>query len=159
MKPLTIEELKKLEVGDWVWVVEKEGAYPTHDFRGEYCRKVPPYLDGFCYGWHGNGGYYKYEDYGKKWLAYKNKEQAEAKSEIVELPCEEFIPMYFIAFGRNCRPEIIRSHHWEWKHYALICGDDIVNYNTQNGQLFEYGVDMFSTLDEAERRIKELEVE
>lgn len=77
---LTIEELKNLPLGEWVWIVESENAYTTHDFHGEYCRKVPPYLDGFCYGWQGSGGFYKYEEYSTKWLAYKNKEEAEGKS-------------------------------------------------------------------------------
>lgn len=101
MKPLTTEQLKALEVGDWVWVVEKEDAYPTHDFRGEYCRKVPPYLDGFCYGWNGFGGFYKYEDYGTKWLAYKNKERAEAEEYKIHFDDQggwevrKYIPAYY----------------------------------------------------------------
>lgn len=83
MKPFTIDELKALQVGDWVWVVDKEtplltGYYQIHGFakthihfNREACiRVVPKAL------------------YGKDWLAYKNKEQAEAKGEIVELPCK-----------------------------------------------------------------------
>lgn len=86
MKPLSIEELKAMELGDWVWIVEKENAYPNNYFHGEYCHITPPYIDGLCYGWQGSGGCYKYSNYGTKWLAYKNKEQAECKGELVELP-------------------------------------------------------------------------
>lgn len=82
MKPLTIEQLKALPDGDWVWVEDftKSVNKSVYDC-GEYCHKVPPYLDGFCYGWQGSGGFHRYEEYGTKWLAYKNKEQAEAEGD------------------------------------------------------------------------------
>lgn len=69
---LTIEELKDLNVGDWVWVVCCiAGTYATktaqNDERLEYQTIIAQsYLD--------------YADYGKTWLAYKNKEEAEGKS-------------------------------------------------------------------------------
>lgn len=79
MKPLTIEELK---VGDWVWVVDIEspkhgsGYWQVHGFaethihlnQGPSIWVAPKAL------------------YGKDWVAYKNKEVAEAKGEILELP-------------------------------------------------------------------------
>lgn len=78
MKPLTIEQLKALEVGDWVWCVDtKTGA-------SSYVQKDSKIKDYFCIVTL-NLCYY---NYGTKWLAYKNKEQAEAKGEIVELPCK-----------------------------------------------------------------------
>lgn len=68
MKPLTIEQLKALEVGDWVWVIQvgndKSGGYMTISAINQKA----------------------YSHYGKEWLAYKNKEQAETKGEIVEFP-------------------------------------------------------------------------
>lgn len=73
MKPLTIEELKALKVGDWVWVVNKE----RDDGFSRYAQQL--YKNDFD-GYH-------LADYGTKWLAYKNKEMAECKGEIVELPC------------------------------------------------------------------------
>lgn len=159
MKALTIEQLKALEVGDWVWVVEKEDAYPTHDFRGEYCRKVPPYLDGFCYGWQGFGGFYKYEDYGTKWLAYKNKEQAEAKGEIVELPCKVGDTVYRL---HRATKEIVE---WEIGSIKLsksetifVCGHN----GTEDYMAFgktEIGERFFTSKPEAERRLAELKGE
>lgn len=91
MKPLTIEQLKSLEVGDWVWIIDFEktvykpisdsGNYYRINDSGEYADK-----ELWCYcSAIGHG--FDYSDYGKTWLAYKNKEQAEAKGEIVELPC------------------------------------------------------------------------
>lgn len=77
-KPLTIEELKALQVGDWVWVIDenfKNGRYREllgcDDF-GNF------YLSAYC----ASRNIYSFSDYGTKWLAYKNKENAEAKGEI-----------------------------------------------------------------------------
>lgn len=76
MKPLTIEQLKALEVGDWVWYVD------LRDGNSFYLKKncmIPSSLCVFL------GRNTDYSDYGAKWLAYKNKEQAEAKGEIVKI--------------------------------------------------------------------------
>lgn len=74
MKPLTIEQLKALEVGDWVWIKDQMAD------RGMYaqiCMNAQGiYLEGKNYGVFPNYSYY-----GKTWLAWKNKEQAEAKGE------------------------------------------------------------------------------
>ncbi|MDE6966577.1 MAG: hypothetical protein K2O94_06330 [Clostridiales bacterium] len=78
MKPLTIEELKSLEVGDWVWIEtpqHTDGQYLQVHYGGVnsiQCYKVK----------NENELLLLYSDYGKTWLAYKNKEQAEAKGEI-----------------------------------------------------------------------------
>lgn len=87
MKPLTIEQLKELEVGDWVWITTPKNS-------GEYYQiSYSDYLDDedafVAYSLHYDLNVF-YSDYGTKWLAYKNKEQAEANGEIVELP-EPFI--------------------------------------------------------------------
>ena len=70
MKPLTIEQLKALEAGDWVWVVDLYSGV-----NSGYVQIDDNFVD--CVD---------FSDYGTNWLAYKNKEQAEAKGEIVELP-------------------------------------------------------------------------
>lgn len=90
-KPLTIEELKALQVGDWVWVInlcKNRGTYRRitafPSARGLYFDKI-----------------FDYEDYGRLWLAYKNKEQAEAEEYKIE--CDEqggwfgyqYIPAYY----------------------------------------------------------------
>lgn len=93
MKPLTIEQLKSLEVGDWVWVVS-----PMY-MRGRY---LQVHYNGVnTIQWYGipNDTLYMYDDYGTKWLAYKNKEQAECKGEIVELPCIEPFSTFNIVTG------------------------------------------------------------
>lgn len=86
MKPLTIEQLKELQVGDWVWIIVLSFDGVNNPHKGDYYRIHPYLMDGeLSCGWRGYTTAFKYSDYGDKWLAYKNKEQAEAKGEIVEV--------------------------------------------------------------------------
>lgn len=79
MKPLTIEELKALEVGDWVWTMTVDGKYGAY---GRICEKFDDKnirietIESYIVD--------PYETYGITWVAYKNKEQAEVKGEINE---------------------------------------------------------------------------
>lgn len=79
MEPLTIEQLKALKVGDWVWLVA--------DKTEGYAYKLEPGLCSPEKEWLMLKTYYNfrraltYANYGTKWVAYKNKEQAEAKAE------------------------------------------------------------------------------
>lgn len=77
MKPLTIEELKALQSGDWVWI--------KSNGKGRYYQKCKDFFNSFV-AYADISTKFHYSDYGKTWLAYKNKEQAEAKGEILELP-------------------------------------------------------------------------
>lgn len=77
---LTIEELKALPIGDWVWLVDIEsevGVYARkcelNDVDGEEVREVFSYQGIKLFA-------FELYDYGKSWLAYKNKEEAEGKS-------------------------------------------------------------------------------
>lgn len=72
MKPLTIEELKALSVGEWIWVVDIEspkgsGYWQIHGFA-----KTHIHLNQSASKW-----IIPTALYGKEWVAYKNKEQAE----------------------------------------------------------------------------------
>lgn len=67
---LTVEEIKKLPVGDWIWVVALSN-------RGSQYFQI-------CYREQGivfEGKNYcivpDFSGYNKDWIAYKNKEQAE----------------------------------------------------------------------------------
>lgn len=84
MKALTIEQLKNLAVGNWVWaIIEQKDAEPMYGyFQKTADIDTSIFLDGRYVK-----QYFDYSDYGTKWLAYKNKEQAESKGEIVEFPC------------------------------------------------------------------------
>ena len=86
-KPLTIEELKALKEDDWVWVVVKENAYPKSAQETGYCM-IGQSKDGIGCGYMCK---VLYTDYGKTWIAYKNKEQAEGKDdELVKEVCGEW---------------------------------------------------------------------
>lgn len=169
MKALSIEELKAMELGDWVWIVEKENAYPNNYFHGEYCHITPPYIDGLCYGWQGSGGCYKYSDYGTKWLAYKNKEQAECKGELVELPCNVGDKVYYLNMhpsvslktntiyeGKVVRFHILNSFNSLDMDVFL----DIKIHNeygtTEISNTKDFGVLVFKTKEQAEQKLKEL---
>lgn len=106
MKPLTIEELKKLQVGDWVWFVlteegQKEASNRRRDISHMYLIVYSVSEKGMELGAIMYSSFdYLFKDYGKTWLAYKNKEQEEAKGEIVELP-EPFIDTDKNAYGET----------------------------------------------------------
>lgn len=96
MKPLTIEELKALKVGDWVWIKDLVEENRCGYHRVESINPYPIILKG-C-------GFYLYvlfPDYGTKWLAYKNKEQAEAEEYKIEFDEQggwlgyQYIPAYY----------------------------------------------------------------
>lgn len=95
MKPLTIEQLKALEIGDWVWVVCCiAGTYAMKINQSEKCLEYQTIAE---------ISYLDYSDYGKTWLAYKNKEQAEAEGEIVELPCKVGDTIYYLTREEHMR--------------------------------------------------------
>lgn len=88
-KPLTIDELKALKVGDWVWVKDTLEEKYWRVYSNEGGRLIILASDCITDS-------FLYSDYGTKWLAYKNKEQAEANGEIVELPCSVGDTMYWV---------------------------------------------------------------
>lgn len=77
MKPLTIDELKKLNVGDWIYFCNStdDGYYVIISSKvGGYIliEGLPKVFE------------LSYSEYGTKWVAYKNKEQAE-ETECIEV--------------------------------------------------------------------------
>lgn len=80
MKALTIEELKALQVGDWVWIT-------TIGSIGGFYAQIDEDSDCNMLCVRGESMPFVYRKYGKMWLAYKNKEFAESNGEWVELPC------------------------------------------------------------------------
>lgn len=100
MKPLTIDELKALQVGDWVWVIDedfKNGRYREITFQNE----LEPTLF-YVSSYSNPAKVYNFTDYGTKWLAYKNKEFAESKGEYLELSCIEPFSSCNIETGEPC---------------------------------------------------------
>lgn len=88
--PLTIDELRALKAGDWVWVIIKQPVAGDLPHDGRYYQSANyEFMKNKNKGhvFNGYSRFYPYSAYGTKWIAYKNKEQAESKGEIVELPC------------------------------------------------------------------------
>lgn len=71
MKPLTIEELKALPVGDWVWFIDLNENTGSYKQINDICEED----DWMWFEEDCSASYYS--DYGTKWIAYKNKEMAE----------------------------------------------------------------------------------
>lgn len=85
MKPLTVEELKALKVGDWVWISRssnnKTSGYVTDiDFTAKMftCKSVNRVATTA-----------RIADYGTTWLAYKNKEEAEGVYDKLQAECDD----------------------------------------------------------------------
>ena len=70
-KPLTVEELKALKVGDWVWIVDK--AMNLTHYRQKNHHDTTHCLFERCINDMALN-IFRWKDYGKTWTAYKNKE-------------------------------------------------------------------------------------
>lgn len=147
-KPLTIDELKALEVGDWVWIM----APPSPFDKGMYVRKHEAsnieFFKGETLGWFFADGY---ETYGK-WIAYKNKEQAKCMGEIVELPCKLGQKLYAIYDDK--------IHEYSGAEINVHeDGRFIFETPTLFPKRLTFGKDVFLDKVEAERRLAELKGE
>lgn len=76
-EPLTLEELRKMGLLEWLWV---ELVHPSQrqlfrNITSAYYQIYTDYTDGeaLCCGWPGIIHEFEYGDYGKTWLAYRNK--------------------------------------------------------------------------------------
>lgn len=134
MKPLTIEELKALEVGDWVWLIDlKLGVNTGYEQKDEDFNE-----------------YADFSNYGKTWLAYKNKEQAEAKGESVKLPCKIGDAVYaVIRCNDSFTIKKVPCSSIEVKAHNFVIHSEIPNFP-------EYLLGTYLTKSEAERRLAEL---
>lgn len=78
-KPLTIDELKALETGDWVYI---KRLYADYSVGTYYELGTQVMSEKYIVVELGRYERYNfsYSDYGTKWVAYKNKEQAERQT-------------------------------------------------------------------------------
>ena len=70
-EPLTLDELRQMQIGDWVWI----DVLHSKETVSSYYRKYDGYKKDeiFWCGYPGLGFRFFYEDYGKTWLAYRQK--------------------------------------------------------------------------------------
>ena len=71
VEPLTLDELRKMPIRDWVWIE----VFKSKEAVSAYYRKYDGYKKDeiFWCGYPGLGFRFFYEDYGKSWLAYRQK--------------------------------------------------------------------------------------
>ncbi len=181
MKALSIEEIKQLKKDDWVWVELKcKFVLKIKDMEYTYkCSNkslyfqiedidminklilITPYEDYSLI--------LPYDDYGKTWVAYKNKEQADCKGELVELPCNVGDKVYYLNIhpsislktntiyeGKVVRFHILNSFNSLDMDVFL----DIKIHNeygtTEISNTKDFGVLVFKTKEQAEQKLKEL---
>lgn len=74
--PLTLDELRKLPIRDWVWIeILNPDAFRSKETVSAYYRKYDGYKadEIFWCGYPGLGFGFDYADYGKTWVAYRQK--------------------------------------------------------------------------------------
>ena len=71
VEPLTLDELRQMPIRDWVWI----DVFHSKEAVSSYYRKYDGYKKDeiFWCGYPGLGFRFFYEDYGKTWLAYRQK--------------------------------------------------------------------------------------
>ena len=75
-KSLTIDELRQMPIRDWVWIeILNPDAFRSKETVSAYYRKYDGYKKDeiFWCGYPGLGFGFDYADYGKAWLAYRQK--------------------------------------------------------------------------------------
>lgn len=74
--PLTLDELREMPIRDWVWIdVLNPDAFRSKETVSAYYRKYDGYKKDeiFWCGYPGLGFGFDYADYGKTWVAYRQK--------------------------------------------------------------------------------------
>ena len=79
VEPLTMDELRKMPISDWVWI----DVLHSKEAVSSYYRKYDGYKKDeiFWCGYPGLGFRFFYEDYGKTWLAYRQKPEEDDHDE------------------------------------------------------------------------------
>ena len=75
-EPLTMDELRQMPIRDWVWIeILNPDAFRSKETVSAYYRKYDGYKadEIFWCGYPGLGFGFDYSDYGKTWLAYRQK--------------------------------------------------------------------------------------
>lgn len=146
MKPLTIEELKALEVGDWVWLISVQDSDASYGQIDEWMGDKIIRSDRACIT-------IDTCDYGERWLAYKNKEQAECKGEIVELPCKVGDKIFIIDGELIVRREIAEFIILQGVLYIRLLTNEKSIWDVK---LSDFNKTWFTNKDKAEARLQEL---
>ncbi len=127
MKALTIEELKQFGKYEFLYIsVISDNLYRKDIFSGYY---MLIQKDCYTINFQTTNNFINlwYSDYGKTWLAYRNKEEAECKGELVELICKVgdtiYIPWEFDGVSDVAKSEVvyIEVNKWDNKYVTNLC--------------------------------------
>ena len=83
-EPLTLDELRKMPIRDWVWIeILNPDAFRSKETVSAYYRKYDGYKKDeiFWCGYPGLGFGFDYADYGKTWMAYRQKPEEDDHDE------------------------------------------------------------------------------
>lgn len=147
-KPLTIDELKALPNGDWVWIVYTPSGNGHYDMIEEHGEEAVLMRDD---GYHFA---YKYKDYGKLWITYKNKEQAERQTKYNVGDMVWYLHMKGYGCTSEEAREIVVNSDIVKRIYA---GKTKTTYYLKN---ISCGIDekyLYKSEREAQQRLKELQ--
>lgn len=162
MKALSIEEIKQMEINDWLYLKRTE----PYDNRERYYSIKIKNIKSVVFGC-GEGGYlaFSYDDYGKTWVAYKNKEQAECKGVLKNLICDIGDKVYIVNKDNTYRPidegiidTIVIIEHdiiYEWNSYDYGC-ETIELWDEGEFTADDLGKSVFLDYEQAEQKLKEL---
>lgn len=145
-KPLTIEELKALPNGDWVWHVCLYSPLFT-----TYIQKT---LNDETYFQTDKDGGISYSDYGLNWIAYKNKEQAKKQTKYNVGDMVWYLQMKGYGCTSEEAMEIVVNSDIVKRIYA---GKTKTTYYLKN---ISCGIDekyLYKSKKEAQQRLKELQ--
>lgn len=160
---LTVEQLKKLEIGDWIWIQDE--SFKNGTYRQVYIQD-PAHPNLFYLSSYTNPcKLFDFAEYDKTWRAWKNKEQCENKEDVVWLPRKKDHDVVFIDDSEGeLNARIVTGylvHHYEIGVHGI---DLAVFYNLYTNEqhseaICHYGKRWFATEEEAQKRLAELKGE
>lgn len=158
MKPLSIEEIKQLKENEWLYIVSdiyKTTYWNVFFINTDFIIMYTPY----------DSKQFKFEEYGKTWLAYKNKEQAECKGVLKSLICDIGDKVYIVNKDNTYRPIdegivdniIIYDQNiiYEWTSYDYAC-ETIELWDEGDFTADDLGKSVFLDYEQAGQKLKEL---
>ncbi len=151
MNQLTIEQIKQLKSGDWIFIDNR--TINTKTYWCTFSINDTEYIAHTAY----NQRTFRLSDYGKTWVAYRSKQEYECKGKIIELPLPVGTKVYIVpCYLRNTEITAyeILSYSYDGKNLLMflsICKKQkdlksIVNMNVEN-----FGTLIFETLEQAEK--------
>lgn len=144
---MSVESLRNLPIEDWVWIVLLNGR-KIGGVSKMYLRKFG-HLDTEFIAYELSLHHLYYSDYNKTWVAYKNKEQAEADTHcaICHMPLGNVLPKVDVhgnlycngCYEAKCELEVLKAKRSAKRSVEVPCSIGDTVYFSRCGR-FNYGV-------------------